>query len=595
MAKKIAMAAWEIGHAETPWGIRVGGMGLVVEELPSEMLRYAKKNLQDIEVEVLSPCFRFYMRTPGKPESLQYEETIDVPRFNLKFDVFSHIYETTFGKVKHLYFWNDKVLGDFGDRNPNQSIYLSDPWKALIVQARVDAAMATYIMKHPYHAVQMHDYHVGLIPFYMDWQTLRQNPNNIPSLMFTIHNASYQGWLNLWGDPGPVMYEISMPNHWYHYFQYWGNFNTIKGIRLYLEDLHYQHITKVAITTVSENYAKELEYSENQIRREIQKKRLPQPQRVVVPNVHLSELGWCQPSIVGINNGLKESNHPSKTTLFQAYTLKQFQQRFGEVPVFQNSEVRSSLYGCNCSSNCEHNKNYSFENYSNRQELRRLMYLEFFGKTPAHNDIAFCFNGRLDPQKNLDVIYELIRQFSWEDYPNVYFIISTTPPPRGQGNPYADWVIDAIRNLARQFPKKVGLYDRFFNLPISKLIYAGSDFFFMPSRFEPCGLADYEASIMGCIPIVRETGGLKKTLPYSLSYAWYDDDDRTKEAWELMKVVDRAVGLFDLSEADLKELRTTENLSQVKDSEIVRRIHGCMNLDTSWDKAIQQYFRLLGI
>ena len=82
--------------------------------------------------------------------------------------------------------------------------------------------------------------------------------------------------------------------------------------------------------------------------------------------------------------------------------------------------------------------------------------------------------------------------------------------------------------------------------PLSHLVYAGSDFLVMPSRFEPCGLSQMIAMRYGTLPIVRETGGLRDTvIPYNqfngqgngFSFANYD-------AWELRDAMQKALECY---------------------------------------------------
>ncbi|MFH1067162.1 MAG: glycosyltransferase, partial [bacterium] len=65
--------------------------------------------------------------------------------------------------------------------------------------------------------------------------------------------------------------------------------------------------------------------------------------------------------------------------------------------------------------------------------------------------------------------------------------------------------------LPQRHPGRVGSYIGF-NNALAHLIEAGSDFFVMPSRFEPCGLNQMYSMAYGTPPIVRAIGGLADSV-----------------------------------------------------------------------------------
>jgi starch synthase len=69
----------------------------------------------------------------------------------------------------------------------------------------------------------------------------------------------------------------------------------------------------------------------------------------------------------------------------------------------------------------------------------------------------------------------------------------------------------ALVAKAAAYPGRFVL-SRKFDEGLAHRMYAGSDFFLMPSRFEPCGLSQMIALRYGSVPIVRRTGGLKDTV-----------------------------------------------------------------------------------
>jgi starch synthase len=70
---------------------------------------------------------------------------------------------------------------------------------------------------------------------------------------------------------------------------------------------------------------------------------------------------------------------------------------------------------------------------------------------------------------------------------------------------------NVFQQFTQLYPGRVAIYLTF-NAALAQKIYAGSDMFMMPSRFEPCGLGQLISLRYGCIPIVRHTGGLADTI-----------------------------------------------------------------------------------
>jgi starch synthase len=77
----------------------------------------------------------------------------------------------------------------------------------------------------------------------------------------------------------------------------------------------------------------------------------------------------------------------------------------------------------------------------------------------------------------------------------------------GAGDAWAEHEISSLSSRLSNFKAYIG-YDE----KLSHLIEAGSDFFLMPSRYEPCGLNQLYSLNYGTIPIVRNTGGLADTV-----------------------------------------------------------------------------------
>lgn len=133
---------------------------------------------------------------------------------------------------------------------------------------------------------------------------------------------------------------------------------------------------------------------------------------------------------------------------------------------------------------------------------------------------------------------------------------------------------ELLQKLSMKFPKTLSVRLSF-DAVLARQIYAGSDLFLMPSRYEPCGLGQMIALRYGTIPVVRQTGGLADTVR---------DVDRSSEG-----------NGFVFSEYRSEDLLTTLERARRSFNKgtfwkgLIRR---AMASDFSWDRSAEKYLEL---
>lgn len=169
---------------------------------------------------------------------------------------------------------------------------------------------------------------------------------------------------------------------------------------------------------------------------------------------------------------------------------------------------------------------------------------------------------RMDPQKGVDLLPGALDEIADLDW---NFVIL------GMGMPAME---EVGRQIELRYPERVRAAIRF-DASLSRHIYAGADMLLIPSRYEPCGLAQMIAMRYGCVPVARATGGLRDTIRdaadthYGTGFLFLE-----ASADQLAKALRRAVRLF-------------------SDQDAWRRLQlNGMAQDFSWERFARQYLEL---
>lgn len=205
-------------------------------------------------------------------------------------------------------------------------------------------------------------------------------------------------------------------------------------------------------------------------------------------------------------------------------------------------------------------KNFSADDLEGKAEdkadIRRIFRLPELPDVPVVGIVS-----RLVAHKGFDLVKCVFEELLGE---NVQFVIL------GSG----EWEYETFfHSMAERYPDKVGLRLGF--IPeLAHKIYAGADIFLMPSKSEPCGLAQMVALRYGTIPVVRATGGLADTITDSGLGEGNGFTFENYNAYDMAHAVRRAIGGY----------RNREGWEI-----LVKRALAC---DNSWARSAGEYIKL---
>lgn len=210
-------------------------------------------------------------------------------------------------------------------------------------------------------------------------------------------------------------------------------------------------------------------------------------------------------------------------------------------------------------------QNFSVSRMKGKEKCKEYIQKKF-GLETQTNWPLLCSVARLNEQKGIELIKEVLPGIMDMGLQLIVF---------GQGE---QQYVDYFNWAKEQWPGQLGFSDDYTE-EVASQIFAGADFYLMPSRFEPCGLSQMMAMRYGTIPIVHETGGLKDSVRA------YSDFDGVGDGFSFMNYS----GKF-LYQAILQAIKVYFGQEEVFKTLRKR----CMKKDFSWNKSAEEYNRMYG-
>jgi len=275
--------------------------------------------------------------------------------------------------------------------------------------------------------------------------------------------------------------------------------------------------------------------------------------------LHLEKMNYLKGALLTANE---------ITTVSPGYRNEILSEPSGQFLAWLLNQRQDSLTGIlNCIDTNEWNPEFDRKIYSNysretsgfgKQQNKISLYHEFGIKIDPSRPLIGLI-GRLTYQKGFGIF--LSSFFQKRDLPFYYFFL-------GSGDKKLE---DTLLHLSHHVSDRLCFY-KGFDEALARKIEAASDFFLMPSLFEPCGLNQFYSHIYGSVPIVSRVGGLKDSViesdlvEYFTGFIFEPGVDHS-----LNYALDRALSLYYDKERFMK----------------VRK--NIMAIDWSWEKSLHIY------
>lgn len=209
-----------------------------------------------------------------------------------------------------------------------------------------------------------------------------------------------------------------------------------------------------------------------------------------------------------------------------------------------------------------------FENYGPKNPegklVNKMKLLELCGLEGDENTPVIGMVSRFADHKGFDLLEAVLDDLLRED---VRLIVL------GKG----EWRYEQMfLEAKRRHPDKISA-SIMFSGELAQRIYAGSDIFLMPSKSEPCGLAQMISLRYGTIPVVRETGGLRDTVTAFVDYLGTGNGFTfaSYNAHDMLHVIKEACEVFRFNKPAWKKL-----------------VQNGLESDFSWDASADKYIEL---